>query len=567
MSKNQDEKELMNPETETEETDPVQDTEVQKENETEEKPAKEKKQDPDKKTEKKKSKRTPQEEADRALKKVKRRKKLKYGTLSIVITAIFVAIVVTANVICNVLDKRYNWNIDLTSSGLYEMDPQTIDYLHKLNTDVKITMLANESYFLENNTLKVVGETLNRFRTESNGHISVEYVDTTKNPEAVTKYTENYSGSLSTGDVVISSGDLVRVLSLSGDLIKSERSQYDYSYSYTFIGEQSLLSAIVGVTDLNPVTIAIIDKVNGEVMFSQDDEPFFSRMLDLLEKNNYTIYQLDRALDELSTEKYDYAILCAPYSDLPQAQIQKLTDFLNNGGKYNKTLLYFASPMQRSLPNVDEFLEVWGIAVDHAMIVENNAKTAQIVQVMTGSGVTVAQGVPLISVAESELNTNYSGNLPIVAPYCCPVRTLFDANSGRTTEVLLNTSDTCITYDGGEINETQAMHHIAVLATTSFTEGSETYTSQLITFGSPYFLDYFVAGNSNTFGNADYFISMLNKLTGKENTITIAEKNLNPTMITITETQQKRLRNVTVIAIPLTVAIIGILVYLRRKNK
>ena len=40
-------------------------------------------------------------------------------------------------------------------------------------------MLASEDYFYENSQLKVVAEILNRFRTESNEHISVEYVDMT----------------------------------------------------------------------------------------------------------------------------------------------------------------------------------------------------------------------------------------------------------------------------------------------------------------------------------------------------------------------------------------------------
>ena len=578
MSKNQDEKELLNPDAETEagETD-ITETEKDSENtEKEQKQESDKKQDSEKKQESKKRKRTPQEEADRALKKVKRRKKLKYGALSITITAIFVAVVITVNVICNVLDKRYNWNIDLTSSGLYEMDQRTVDYLHKINSDVKITVLANESIFLEDNKLKVVGETLNRFRTESEGHISVEYVDTTKNPEAVTKYTENYSGQLSQGDVVVSCGDLVRVLSLTGDLVRVERSQYDYSYNYTFVGEQSLLSAIVGVTDLNPITIALVDSNNGDSIFHPNDLYNIVGLRDLLEKNNYTIDRLDLATDELSTEKYDYAILFAPYSDLTEAQVQKLTDFLSNDGKYGKNLIYFASPYQRSLPNLDEFLEVWGLQTERSVLVENNQNTAQMIPLLMEQSSDYqnsyypATGVPLVTPEEHVLNQNFSGKLPVAAPFCLPVKTLFESNSGRTTEVLLKTADTCLTApltEGGAANETPASYNAAVLATTSFTENSETYTSQMIVFGSTFFLNAPITSNADTYGNADYFISMLNKLTGKDNTITIAEKNLNPTMITITEQQQKRLRNVTVIAFPLTVAIIGILVYLRRKNK
>ena len=136
---------------------PVQDMET---NEATEKPSRKSKQNL-----------TPAEERERALNRVKRMKKLKYGTLATVITVVFVAIVVVVNVICGVLDNRYNWDIDLTSSGLYEIDEKTAEYLNQLNSDVELVVLANESDFQGNNMLKVISETLDRFKAEANGHI------------------------------------------------------------------------------------------------------------------------------------------------------------------------------------------------------------------------------------------------------------------------------------------------------------------------------------------------------------------------------------------------------------
>ena len=222
---------------------------------------------------KKKHSRTPEAEKERALKSVKRRKKFKYGSLAAIITIVFVAIVVAVNLICGMLDERYNWNIDLTSQGLYQIDDQTVDFLHKLNDDVKITVLANEAYFLEDSNLKVLSETLTRFKTESNGHISVEYVDANKNPEAISVFKQNYTGDLQSGDVVIAKDDLVRVIAMSNggyrtngptsylfeQNVSIDYSTYQQTSTLSFVGEQSLISAIMGVTDLNPVKIGMID--------------------------------------------------------------------------------------------------------------------------------------------------------------------------------------------------------------------------------------------------------------------------------------------------------------------
>ena len=49
--------------------------------------------------------------------------------------------------------------------------------------------------------------------------------------------------------------------------------------------------------------------------------------------------------------------------------------------------------------------------------------------------------------------------------------------------------------------------------------------------------------------------------------ITVASKSLDPTKITITEAQAKTIRNVIVFVIPAAVALIGILVYVRRRNR
>lgn len=589
MSKHQEEQERLNAEeeqaealraeeTETEETeaDDTAETEelAESKSESEDNDKKEKK------DKKKKKERTPEKEAERALNRVKRLKKLKYGTLATGITLVFLAIVIALNLILNILDDRFHWNIDLTSSGMYEMDEQTINYLHQIKTDVKITVLASENYF-EDNQIKIVPETLARFRSESGNKISVEYVDTNKNPEAVTQYTKNYSGQLSQGDLIVSNkeGDLVRVLHLSlnnpssSDIIKVEQTPnyqtMSYDTSISFIGEQSLLSAITGVTDLNPVTVAVIDTLNNDVIYNSSQTGFV-RMLELLEKNNYTTEHIDIATDELSPDKYDYAILCAPYNDLTEAQVQKLTDFLNNHDKYGKTLLYFGSPLQRNLPNLNNFLDIWGVEVDRSILVESNNSTGQVVQVIVDNAAQIAYGVPVAAVTDQDLNKSYTSKLPIVAPYFSPVITKFSANAGRTTKPLLTTSETCYAEpltEGAASDKKQQQFNLAVLSETTFTDDDKSYSSKLITFGSPFFLDYLVGGNSDTYGNADYFIKMLNSLTGKENALTIAEKSLTPTMITVTDSQRTTIRNIIVFIIPAIVALLGIFVYVRRKNK
>ena len=541
--------------------------------------------DEDKAPKKKKRQRTPEEEKERALNSVKRRKKLKYGALATIITVVVIAIVVVVNIICGLLDQRFNWNIDLTSSGLYEIDEKTVEYLHQLNSDVKITMLADESYFLENNMLKVAAETLNRFKTESNGHISVEYVDANKNPEAISVYKQNFNGDFSTGDAVVSCGDLVRVVGFmnnpyaaeSGNtLFKTEQSFDQTTYTsethYKFVGEQALVSAIMGVTDLNPVTVAMIDKVNGSPIYDNRDAYCYQAIKEALDKNNYKVESVDIATAELTAD-YDIIMLCSPSNDLTEAQITKISDYLNNDSKYGRKMIYFGSPFKSAnTENLDEFLSVWGVKIGRSYATETNSGAAQVANIAIGT----IGGVPVVTAnAEASLNAGFTASrLPIITPLCCPVERLYDQNSGRYTYPLLTTSDSCVLYPLDESAEDfnadsaeKVSADMAVLSEVTFTSGSETLKSQIAVFGSPWIMDIVVAGSSGSYDNANYFISLLNTATGKENVITIAEKSLDKAKMTITDSQAKTIRAVTLFAIPLLVAVIGIVVYVRRRNK
>ncbi len=521
---------------------------------------------------------TPEQERERALKRVKRMKKLKYGALATALTALFVAGVVVVNIIVGVLNERYNWNIDLTSSGLYEIDDKTVEYLNQLNTDIEVAVMADEALFSENAMLKVVDETLNRFKAESNGHITLQYIDMTKDPDAVKKYSQYYNGEIVDGDIVVAAGDLVRVVAFE-DVIKVESSidytTYTQVSNYTFIGEQSMLAAIMGVTDLNPINVALLDKIGDANIYHTYESYNYESITTLLEKNNYQCANVDLNADALDPAKYHMAVLVAPQNDLTQAQIDKLSAFLYNEGNYERKLLYFASSFQNDSPNLDAFLEAWGISVGDAVIYEGNDSIAH--QVSTALG--MLREVPAVSLTDSEYAAKLANkNLPIVAPICRPLELLYESNSGRTTESLLITSDTAYLQplttgeDAGEDDEVVDENNaetgsfvVAALGHQHHTVSADTFTSTVAVFGS-WMLDINVV-EERSYNNADYFITVVNTMCGKENGITIAEKSLDTTSITITEAQVTTTRNIVVFIIPLMIAVVGIVVYVRRRNK
>ena len=72
---------------------------------------------------------------------------------------------------------------------------------------------------------------------------------------------------------------------------------------------------------------------------------------------------------------------------------------------------------------------------------------------------------------------------------------------------------------------------------------------------------------TNAFNNANVIMGMLNTMTGKEASAVIPEKALQQALITPTASQMNGIKIFTIYAIPAIVAVAGIIVFVRRRNK
>lgn len=526
-------------------------------------------------------------------KKPKNRKKLKYGALATGITAVFIAAVVLVNVVVSVVMDRYPLKVDLTSSKLYEISQDSIDYVKNLSKDVKILVLAEESYFTTNNYMKIVPETLDKYRQNSNGHISVEYYNMVNHPEITSEYKQYYSGEFQEGDVIVACGDRVKVLDF-GDIIKTEQTPdyttYTYKTSYTFVGEQSLTSAIMSVTDANPKKVAFVQTAGTNSIYADTNKYSVAALHDLLDKNGYDITDVDLLNDNILSADYDLVVLPAPYNDLTEAMVTKLSDFLYNEGGLNKDMFYIADVKQGNTPNLDAFLAEWGVSVGDAIVYEGNSSQAQYVSTALGT-----LTAPNVVMAESDYGAQLSNtSRPIVAPLARPIRLLFESNTDRQTLALLQTSETAFLYplntkqdtasDSTDVpvtsqeaasttatsfdieNAEKGVQNLMTITTKSNAVNEDVNSSQLMVMSSCSMLDYYVA-QSASYNNAEYVVSAINVMVGKENGIVIANKALEQTNITITEGQLSGLRTLVIVVIPLIVVVIGLVVFVRRRNR
>lgn len=510
-----------------------------------------------------------------------RRKKLKYGSVATAITCTVIAVVVLLNILVSVLVEKYPLKLDLTEEGKFEISQESIDYLESLEKDVDFTVLMAESNFQSSNSaMKMVSEILEKY-TQYSDKVHLSYVDPTSNPDVVNTYQANYAGSLTEGDIVVSDtsdNTKLRVVNI-GDLFTYDQQKYYYYYYYGsgsledcitgFQGEQNLTSALMYVTDANPISVGILTKANGEALFNTSYHTnSLSVMAQSLFKNGYDVQYLDLYTGDINPEIYDMLILPAPVNDLTTNAIDNLSAFLYHDGEYDKNLIYIADYTQGNTPNIDEFLETWGIQVTKNIAMESDSNTAQQVTLSNSRG---AIPVPVVTIADETSGANLANaSLPIVAPLCRTINLLWDSKSSGITSALLKTSDSVYLNAMGEQSQNTdttpvGTQNIMAVSKRSTIIDNTSHASNLLVIGSVSLFDANLM-QDNSYNNAQYLISAINMISGKDNNLVIASKDLTSETITIT-TAGMRAIYIVIFMIPSAVIAIGVWVFLRRRNK
>ena len=104
------------------------------------------------------------------------------------------------------------------------------------------------------------------------------------------------------------------------------------------------------------------------------------------------------------------------------------------------------------------------------------------------------------------------------------------------------------------------------LVQNQYATGSEVLESDVLVLGSMQMLTSSLVQDA-AYNNAQMFISTLNTICGKEDSIVVATKDLNITSITASASQISVIKTIVVWVIPICVAVIGIVVFIRRRNR
>lgn len=520
--------------------------------------------------------------AEAAVKKTKNFKKLKYGSMFYIVILLVTAIVVVLNVMVGIFSKRSPMKLDITPDNRYELSEQSIEAVKALDKDVDIVVTNTRDYFelignqYENYYAQYYGvpsevpyemipELLDKYAVyaeQGKGSINVKYVDMDKDPDVVNKYKKYYNGDIQSGNIIVASGDRVRVL--GGDevmnmLSADQTAMQSQQLKFVFTGESVLTSAITSVTDAHPVKVAFVKTMNGSAIYNEDSygSTVSAFEQELLQKNGYDCTDVDISMDDISPDEYDMIVLLAPSVDFTEDIINKLSDFLYNDGKYDRNMVYAPDIAVTNLPNIAEFLADWSIKVENDIILDDENALMTNYRIM-------------LNVSDSEaVGTLPSDKLPIVAEYARELSKITKNNEDIVKEVL-KSYDTSYTADLTDKNSAlgeSGARTAAILTQKQHSEQFEVYTSSLLVLGTPTVAGQTYLQQNTTFNNANVLLNIMNNMTGKESGVVIPDKNLQTSFITATAKQARNIRVIVIWIVPFIIAAVGIFVLLRRRNK
>lgn len=286
-------------------------------------------------------------------------RKSKKALVSAVITVLVVTAVILVNLISVVLTQKFSaFTSDITSLRSFELTEQSKNIAKNLDKKVKITFHSEKrDYENRDPYCKQTSVIANELAKMSGGMISVEYIDVVTNPTLANSYTEE--DNLTANDVAVSCGDKRRLLKVS-DLFTFDVYSSEYQYISSSQSEQVIDNAIVTVTSDVETKVAVV---------SDSDTEDYEYFIKTLEANNYYVSKISLEDDELSDD-IKMVVIYQPEQDFSADALLKLDDFLSNGKKYGRNLLYIPDVSGAEHPNLDKFINMFGIGISNGIAFE-----------------------------------------------------------------------------------------------------------------------------------------------------------------------------------------------------
>ena len=525
--------------------------------------------------------------------KIKNPKIMKRSIFTIIFAVVLVAVIIAANIFATTVAQKAPTTIDLTVDESNSLTPENIDFIKSVDKPVEIVICATREgytgsemtnyvysvYYVQENATpdNYFNQTVTLLETypKYNENIKITYVD----PQSP-KFKElesDYEVDIAYGDIlvrctrpdengkdttfesVITFEDIYELY----DASQGQSAMYGGYSTYTITAsniESEVSSAVF--------TVAASGKKKIAILTNHSAKDSYLALTTALENYNFEILELDGVMNEDTLKDVDTVLVTSPVSDVSSKELEVLDKFLDNNGKRNKNFMVFGSTSSPNTPNLNEFLEEWGIKVEDGRAYDTN------------SGYRLSDGNSMMlfnkkddltkSVNASELSYYCGDNVAISSAF-------EDEKSGtRTAHILMTTSAYAVKapknstgYTASKNDVMGEMPVIMVTEDTTYNDNYDEISSHVAYFASVEFInDAWEQFGDN--GNMDIAVAIANIINGRAAASMYFLPKITGihTMSTpLTDAQYTPVYILSIFVIPALLLIGGVVVWFRRRNR
>ena len=451
----------------------------------------------------------------------------RYGANMLLMILIFLGIIIFIEAI----SIRHHKRIDLTEDSRYSLSQQSRQVLSSLKKDVRAIAFYKEGQGGKNSTRDLLDQYVYHSK-----RFKFEFIDPDRNPVKANKYKIDSYGTI----VVESNGRQERVY--MGD-------------------EERITNAILKATSDKKKTIYFV-KGHGENEILDFGKNGYSAAKMALEDENYYIKELFLLREKEIPHDASLLVISGPKKEFFKSEIEKIAAYIEKGGR----VLFMIDPYTST--RVKEFLKKYNVILGENIIVDVLSRLFGAEDYLT----------PVVSNYKYHPITK-DFNIASFFPVSRSVEVDKEIKEGISAKILVSTgngswaeTDKKSIEDGkpafDDKKDQKGPVPVAAVVTIENNlkgEGDKkTPKGSLVVFGDSDFAN-------NTFfrlsGNGDLFLNTIGWLAEEGELIAIRKKRKNASPVVLTRFQRKVVFWSSVILLPLTVLLIGAVVFQRRRKK
>lgn len=301
-----------------------------------------------------------------------KKRKLKYGSVSLCLTVAVVAAVAVFNMIASALAARYEWlYLDMRSPAVYEISDACEEYVKdyvipevdKANSELsadgkepaalEIIFCNTEQNIKNDDSIKYVYDSVCELGDMFGGYIDISHLNIWENPSEAKKY-----GVSSTSDIIFKFNGRYETMSITDFYVFDTE---DTSSATAYNGEKIIASCLMRITRDTPMCYFTAN--HGEKFNDQG-------LMRAIVEAGYTVGFLDISKEDIPDD-CELLVTLDPDKDMAVndsssavSETDKLRRYMNGGGKY--IVLASADTFGNGgFENFELFLSEWGVEYAH----------------------------------------------------------------------------------------------------------------------------------------------------------------------------------------------------------